>query len=90
MNFKVDSIGVNIIPIDHSLPGVCGFIFHTSKGSIGYTADIRYHGRRTSDTERFVEKCSESEIDILLCEGTAFKKIFQTQNWMLKGMFLIL
>jgi len=70
LNFKIDSIEVNTIPIDHSLPGVCGFILHTSNGSIGYTADIRYHGRRTSDTEKFVESCSESEIDILLCEGT--------------------
>ena len=75
-NFKIDSIEVNTIPIDHSLPGVCGFIFHTSKGSIGYTADIRYHGRRTTDTEKFVEKCSESEIDILLCEGTRSSRMF--------------
>jgi len=70
LNFKIDSIEVNTIPIDHSLPGVCGFILHTSNGSIGYTADIRYHGRRTSDTEKFVDNCSESDIDILLCEGT--------------------
>ncbi len=70
LNFKIDSIEVNTIPIDHSLPGVCGYIFHTSNGSIAYTADIRYHGRRRQDTEKFVEKCSESEIDILLCEGT--------------------
>ena len=44
--FKIDSIEVEPILIDHSLPGVCGFIFHTSNGSIGYTADIRFHGRR--------------------------------------------
>jgi ribonuclease J len=76
LNFKIDSIEVNTIPIDHSLPGVCGFIFHTSNGSIGYTADIRYHGRRTLDTEKFVENCSESEIDILLCEGTRVQENF--------------
>lgn len=75
-NFQIDSIEVNTTPIDHSLPGVCGFIFHTSNGSIGYTADIRYHGRRTCDTEKFVENCSESEIDILLCEGTRVHEDF--------------
>jgi len=75
-NFNVDSIGVNTIPIDHSLPGVCGFIFHTSKGSIGYSADIRYHGRRSSDTEKFVESCHKSEIDIFLCEGTRIAENF--------------
>jgi ribonuclease J len=76
LNFKIDSIDVNTIPIDHSLPGVCGFVIHTSNGSIGYTADIRYHGRRTSDTEKFVENCSESDIDILLCEGTRVQENF--------------
>lgn len=75
-NFNIDSIEVNTIPIDHSLPGVCGFLFHTSKGSIGYTADIRYHGRRSSDTERFVEMCAASNIDILLCEGTRISENF--------------
>ena len=75
-NFKIDSIEVNTIPIDHSLPGVCGFILHTSTGSIGYTADIRYHGRRATDTEKFVQNCSESDIDILLCEGTRIHEDF--------------
>lgn len=75
-NFKIDSIAVNAIPIDHSLPGVCGFIFHTSNGSLAYTADIRYHGRRPKDTEKFVEACSEAEIDTLLCEGTRVNEDF--------------
>jgi ribonuclease J len=76
LNFQIDSIEVNTTRIDHSLPGVCGFIFHTSNGSIGYTADIRYHGRRALDTEKFVENCSESQIDILLCEGTRVNEDF--------------
>jgi ribonuclease J len=74
--FQIDGIEVNTIPIDHSLPGVCGFIFHTSNGSIAYTADIRYHGRKAPDTEKFVENCLESEIDVLLCEGTRVNEDF--------------
>jgi len=68
--FKIDSIEVETFPVDHSLPGVCGFIIHTSNGSVGYTGDIRYHGRRQSDTEKFVERCGTSEMNVLLCEGT--------------------
>src|SRR5206468_8894718 len=68
--FSINSVEVEPIYVDHSLPGVCGFIFHTSKGSIGYTGDIRFHGRRESTTKDFVEKCGRSDIDILLCEGT--------------------
>jgi ribonuclease J len=74
--FQINSIEVNTFPIDHSLPGVCGFIFHTSRGSIGYTADVRYHGRSSKDTQKFVEKCNESDIDFLLCEGTRIQENF--------------
>ena len=74
--FSIDSIEVEPVYVDHSLPGVCGFIIHTSKGSIGYTADIRSHGRRESSTNDFIEKCSEAEIDILLCEGTRIAEEF--------------
>jgi ribonuclease J len=62
--FSIDSIEVEPIYVDHSLPGVCGFIFHTSMGSIGYTADIRLHGRRESNTNDFIEKCGKSDLDI--------------------------
>lgn len=68
--FKIDSIEVEAMPIDHSLPGVYGFLLHTSEGSVGYTADIRYHGRRKKDTEAFVERCAAERLDHLLCEGT--------------------
>ena len=68
--FNIDSIEVNPLPVDHSIPGVHGFILHTSKGSIGNTADLRFHGRRKDDTERFVSECKNAELDLLLCEGT--------------------
>jgi ribonuclease J len=69
-SFKIGSIEVEPIPVDHSLAGVCGFILHTSKGSIAYTADIRFHGRRKQESEKFVEKCATSDVDHILCEGT--------------------
>jgi ribonuclease J len=67
---KIDSIEVQPLPVDHSLPGVDAFVIHTSNGSIGYTADIRFHGRQTSSSEKFLETCTKSDLDLLLCEGT--------------------
>ena len=72
--FSIDSIDVNPLPVDHSIPGVQAFILHTSDGSIANTADLRFHGRRADDTEKFVEACNESDLDLLLCEGTRVDK----------------
>lgn len=71
---KLDSITVESIPIDHSLPGVLAFLIHTSDGDIGYTADIRFHGRRKQDSQNFVDKCGSENVDYLLCEGTRINK----------------
>jgi len=68
--FPIDSIKVTPLPVDHSISGVHGFILETSNGMIANTADLRFHGRRKKDTEKFVEKCSEASLDLLLCEGT--------------------
>ena len=76
--FKIDSITVNPLPVDHSIPGVHAFILDTSVGTIANTADLRFHGRRSKDTEKFVEECSNSSLDLLLCEGTRVNKSSST------------
>ena len=68
--FSIDSIDVEPMPVDHSIPGVDAFILHTSSGSIANTGDLRFHGRHSDDTEKFVQQCAESDLDLLLCEGT--------------------
>lgn len=83
--FNIDSIEVEPLAVDHSIPGVAGFIIHTSKGSIGYTADLRYHGRRKSDTEKFVDRCGSSELDYLLCEGTRISEIYSKTEYEVEG-----
>ena len=75
--FSIDSIEVEPLPVDHSIPGVNAFILHTSSGSIANTADLRFHGRREKDTAKFVERCGESSLDLILCEGT---RIAETQS----------
>jgi len=68
--FSIDSIKAEPLPVDHSIPGVHAFILETSSGIIANTADLRFHGRRAKDTEKFVERCGDSDVDVLLCEGT--------------------
>jgi ribonuclease J len=83
--FNIDSIEIEPVPVDHSLPGVCGFIIHTSKGSIGYTADIRFHGRRKQESDKFVEKCSTSDLDHILCEGTRVEQASSPTEFQVEG-----
>jgi len=68
--FKVGSLEVEPIHVDHSVPGAYGFIIYTSEGPVVYTGDIRMHGVRPDMTEEFVKKATDSKPIALLCEGT--------------------
>jgi len=56
--------------VDHSIPGAVGFALETSAGWVGYSGDIRFHGRNGDATLRFAEGLSELSPKMLLCEGT--------------------
>ncbi len=73
-SFSIDSIEVLPIPIDHSIPGMFGYILHTPDATIANTGDLRLHGRRPDETEGFIEQCSKSSLDLLMCEGTRINK----------------
>jgi ribonuclease J len=79
--FSIDSIEVQPLPVDHSIPGVHGFILGTSSGMLANTADLRFHGRRADDTEKFVQKCADSDIDLMLCEGTRVAETSSTTEY---------
>jgi len=68
--FKIGSLEVEPIHVDHSVPGAYGFIIYTSEGPVVYTGDIRLHGVRPDMTEEFVKKAAETKPIALLCEGT--------------------
>jgi ribonuclease J len=57
-------------PVDHSIPGAVGYAVETSSGWVGYTGDIRFHGRRGATTRAFAEGLSALRPRALLCEGT--------------------
>ncbi|HUX98708.1 MAG TPA: MBL fold metallo-hydrolase RNA specificity domain-containing protein [Candidatus Deferrimicrobium sp.] len=67
---KIGNIAVSGYDIDHSIPGCRGYKIETSAGNIIYTGDIRKHGYRADDTERFLEAASKSDPILLIIEGT--------------------
>jgi len=71
--FRVGSLEVEPIHVDHSVPGAYGFIIHTSEGTVVYTGDIRMHGTNSQMTFDFIEKAKESKPIALIAEGTRIK-----------------
>ncbi|MDW8120609.1 MAG: MBL fold metallo-hydrolase RNA specificity domain-containing protein [Chloroflexota bacterium] len=57
-------------PVDHSVPGACAWAVETSAGWVAYTGDIRRHGARAQDTQRFLDDLAQLRPRVLLCEGT--------------------
>jgi ribonuclease J len=68
--FKVGSLEILPVHVDHSVPGAYGFIIFTSAGPVVYTGDIRLHGTRPEMTEEFVREAQDSKPLVLICEGT--------------------
>lgn len=68
--FKIGSLEVEPIHVDHSVPGAYGFIIYTSEGPIAYTGDIRLHGTHSEMTRDFIEKAKEVKPIALITEGT--------------------
>lgn len=68
--FKIGSLEVEPIHVDHSVPGAYGFIIYTSEGPIAYTGDIRLHGTNSQMTRDFIQKAKEVKPIVLIAEGT--------------------
>ena len=68
--FKIGSLEIEPIHVDHSVPGAYGFIIYTSEGPVVYTGDLRSHGTKPQMTAEFVEKAREARPVALIAEGT--------------------
>ena len=68
--FKIGSLEVEPIHVDHSVPGAYGFIIYTSSGPVVYTGDIRLHGTNPTMTDDFIKKAIDVKPIALLAEGT--------------------
>ena len=67
---KIKDLEIEMVPVDHSLPGACGYIVYSEEGNLVYTGDIRFHGSNSQLSQRFVEKAKMVKPRWLLCEGT--------------------
>jgi len=83
---EVGDMEVEMIGVDHSIPGASAYILHTSTGTIAYTGDLRFHGKHPEYTENFVQKAAHEDIDLLITEGTrvARKQDLQREERMKK------
>ena len=68
--FKIGSLEIEPIHVDHSVPGAYGFIIYTSQGPIAYTGDIRLHGTIPKMTRDFIERATNEKLVALIVEGT--------------------
>jgi len=72
--FKIGSLKIEPIHVDHSVPGAYGFIIDTSSGPVVYTGDLRLHGTKPKMTQDFVKRAIEVEPIALIAEGTRIKE----------------
>ena len=67
---EVDGHRICAYPVDHSIPGGCGFAIETSVGWIAYSGDIRMHGHAGDLTRQFARELQNLDLALLICEGT--------------------
>ncbi len=66
----IDSLEIEPIHVDHSLPGANGLIVHTSEVSVVYTGDLRMHGMHAKMTNDFIDASKEAKPIAMITEGT--------------------
>jgi ribonuclease J len=77
---KIDSIEVEPVHVDHSIPGCYGFIIKTSESTIIYSGDLRIHGNKPALTRDFIERAAAEKPDVMICEGTRIDETSLTRE----------
>jgi len=72
--FKIDSIEVEPIHVDHSVPGSYAFIIYTSEEPLIYTGDLRMHGLHADMTDDFAAAAKQAKPIAMITEGTRIDK----------------
>lgn len=64
----VGDITVEAVPVDHDIPGACGFLVTTPDGTLAYTGDINFHRDGAKRSRGFVDRVAG--VDMLVTETT--------------------
>ena len=64
----VGDLTVEVLEVDHDVPGSAGVIIETPVGSVAYTGDWRLHGRHPDAMKAFAARCAG--VDVLLTEAS--------------------
>jgi ribonuclease J len=72
--FKIESLEIEPIHVDHSVPGAYGCIIYTSEGPVVYTGDLRMHGLHAEMTNDFITSAKETKPLAMITEGTRINK----------------
>jgi len=78
--YKIGSIEIIPLAVDHSLPGATSYLIHTSEDTILYTGDFRFHGHFGKKTEKMVDVVSGEKIDAIIIEGTRINEPSSTSE----------
>lgn len=78
--FKVRSLEVHPIHVDHSISGAYGFIISTNSGPVVYTGDVSLHGARPEMTQEFVSESKAARPVALICEGTKITDVSMEES----------
>ena len=65
---KKGDLSFCLIPVDHDVPGACGFEIVTPDGRLCYTGDLRIHGFHGESTRKFASLVKGT--DVCITEGT--------------------
>lgn len=76
----IDSVEIEPIHVDHSVPGAYGFIIYTSEGPLIYTGDLRMHGLHADMTNDFVSAAIQSRPLAMITEGTRIDRKKTTES----------
>ncbi|UCH72166.1 MAG: MBL fold metallo-hydrolase [Thermoplasmatales archaeon] len=71
---QIGSLKLEMLPVDHSLPGASGCIIYSDEGNLAYTGDIRFHGYNAEKSKRFIGKTTSVNPKWMICEGTRIDK----------------
>ncbi len=73
----VGDLTVELVPVDHDVPGACAILVHTPDGLVAYTGDINFHRGGGLASRQFVDRARRA--DVLLSEATTLSSDHETQ-----------